>query len=196
MHKWIWGMGLMVSLTACVGISGDGRLTIGASVLATDYRIAGTNTYVGCDELGGRDAVTHVRATFHASGYLKTIDIGLEGLSDHTYDRFFKATFQRSRAEFTQDSSNNIRVIFEADASLGQFLPTSTVSSQRIVVTPNLKTKIKEVQVRGADRVGQGFNARVVATSDQDSPTGVVYSVNNIAVYSNCTLDRTTTEDL
>lgn len=191
---------LALAMTSCGGgFSSDGRLFIKNPTVITEYRISGApNSYVGCDRVNGIDATTTVKAELDSSGYLKQLNIQLKGQTNSTEDGNFKASFTRAANDFSEDNKNHIIVKFTADAAAGVLLPTSKAgafSSQSIIVTP-AKPSIKEVNVLPSDKINKGFKVAVQGISDQDNATDILLSDTTIAVYTNCTVVKTTDETL
>lgn len=195
-RSWLIALPAAALLASCGSFSRDGRLFLSAPELATEYRLAGTQTYVGCDAVNGTSARTTVRATFRSTGFLREVDVRLRGLSTNRYDDAFRATFSRARGEFTQAESNVVTVKFRADPAAGVLLPNRVgLRPLGIVVNP-VPARIKEVRADGRTRVGEGFEAVIDGLSDQGARTGAVRSLNTIAVYADCQLVRETDEVL
>lgn len=196
----IGSVAVAAALASC-GISADGRLALYTPTVATEYRIDGTTTYVGCDNLVtlgvNAPASTQVRVSFTTSGNISSAQVRLVGNTTNTQDNDFKKTFVPGDGSLEASGTNSYRVYFTAQAAIGGILPTSKggFSSQAIIVTPvrsNIKTVMVSSQVGGPNG---GFKAELTGYSDGGSQAVAPLS-GLVPVYAQCTVVSDTGERL
>lgn len=175
MKKWIiagLGMGM---LTACGGVAFVLSFA-GGPVVKTEYRIQGTNTYIGCDFVtngGANSKNTQVRVDFAANADLDSVNIRLVGNSDGN-DNGFNRTFTSS--DFSTQGTRRYAVAFDANSATNA-LPTAIV-----VVPKDQRRTIKEVAANS--NIG---SFKAVLTAKSGGFTAITQSA-SIPVYSNCTI--------
>lgn len=192
MKKMLLGaVGLSALLASCGSgvapdLSGSGRVT----AVRTEYRLGSeTGPFIACDNYNGATATTQVSVYFDVSGNVKTVDLALRGNTTSDYDENYKARFTGEQLEAVGNGS--YRATFNANPITGGLLP------QSIVVNPT-RAKVKVVTASGRPSNTAGFYAALnvdtgTATYNFDSrliPGG------NVAVYTTCTFQKQTNEDV
>lgn len=180
-RSWLAALTLPVLLAAC-GVTPDGNLIVTFGNVTTEFKDRASGNSVACDTLNGVQTTTRVRVTFAASGPLAGARIRLVG-QQSGQDNGFAHTFSTSELQRTSDGSYT--VVFSADTSQGQFLPTR-VRPQGIIPVPVVPT-VKLVDVSPAAQVGVGFRSSVQGIAQSGSTTNEVSGLSTIKVYSNCT---------
>lgn len=193
MKKMLLGaVGLSAALASCgVGGAPDGSGSGRVSQVRTEYRTEG-GQFVACDNVtvGGNTATagTQVSVYFSVFGNVQSVDVGLRGNTSSQYDDNYNAT--ASGEELAALGNGNYRVTFNANPATGGFLP------QAIIVTP-VRDKVKIVSTNST-KAGSFYAALKVNTGT------AVYNFNsrnllingNVEVYPNCTVLRTTDEEV
>ncbi len=149
-----------------------------------------TPVYVGCDTVSGaasgREKKTQVVVNFSVAGTISSVRTQLKGVTTDTSGTTFDKTFVLSDPNVIKLADGTYQILFDADSSSGQFLPTS------IVVEPNPKVRDPApVTVNSADKVGQGFYAYLTITTNTGAkiPLTSQFALPIIPVYTNCTLN-------
>lgn len=190
-------------LLAAVGLSGVlascGSVAVGDGAFAqvtqirTEYRYNGQ--FIGCDNvLSGTQQLpgsTQVAVYFNAGGSIRSVDVGLRGITDDEYNGNYNGTFTGN--QFDSVGGNSYKVTFDANPATGGFLP------QAIIVNPTDRT-VKNVTATGRVANGNGgFYAELTLNTATDSgtvSTETLGSAGNIPVYTNCYVQSTTNETI
>ncbi|GGM30295.1 hypothetical protein GCM10008956_02910 [Deinococcus arenae] len=123
-------VGLTGLLAGCGSFGGapDGSGNARVVGISTEYQLAGTGQFVGCDAVTNptditRATSTQVVVTFAAAGSISTVDVALKGTSSSQYDE--SQSFNVS--QLGRDASGNYQVVFDFKSASGDFLPASII---------------------------------------------------------------------
>ncbi|WP_231881702.1 hypothetical protein [Deinococcus puniceus] len=190
MKKLLLGLvGLSAALASCgVGVapdgSGDGRV----SQLRTEYRLGASGPFIGCDNVDNAIGSTQVSVYFSVSGGVQSVNVGLRGNTSNAYDGNYNSTV--SGSQLASLGGNSFRLTFDANPATGGFLP------QAIVVTP-VRDRVKIVTA--TNKSGSFYAALSVNTGSANysfNSRFITPGQGNVDVYTNCTVQSVTNEDV
>ncbi len=116
------------------------------------------------------------------------MDVGLRGNTSNTYDGNYNSTV--SGSQLASLGGNSFRLTFDANPATGGFLP------QAIVVTP-VRDRVKVVTA--TNKSGSFYAALGVNTGSANysfNSRFITPGQGNVDVYTNCTVQSVTNEDV